>query len=136
MSACGCVFRSVARISINELHRLRREGPHWHFKRFSRDAEYAAELALVAKHELDEQERIILREYFIAGRDWRMVERMTNLGRGQFFHAAYRAQVKFGRAIVARGLFPPHAYFAGVHFQRRECNGASIAYQVYLPEAA
>lgn len=130
------MFRSIARICLATLHRLEAEGPHWNFHRWSRDAEYSAELALIVNKDLAEREAIIFREYFIRRRTWQAVDRQTRIGRGNFFHAAYRAEVKFGRAILARDLFPPYAYFSGLYAERPGPSGASWGYQLFREEAA
>ncbi|MBV9448544.1 MAG: hypothetical protein JO345_21880 [Streptosporangiaceae bacterium] len=109
-SACHCVDRRVARQC---LERLRHE-PRCHWKWFSRDAEYAADVWLVAKRVLDAAGIVILREFLIKDRPWHEVEKTTRLGRGQFFHAVYRTESALGRALMDSPMFPPRKYFSGL----------------------
>jgi hypothetical protein len=90
-------------------------GPHWNQHVWSRDAEYAADLWLIAKRSLDRRERLIYCEYLLQQQPWTVVGPLTKLNRGQFFHSVYRIESKLGRGLLEAGIFPPHNYFAGTY---------------------
>lgn len=100
-------------------------GPHPAAAHFSRDAEYSAELWLIAKRVLDAEERVIYCEFLLHRRPWFEVDKRTKLGRGQFFHAVYRVEQRLGKALLDSPAFPPAAYFAGI--VNRKPEGTTIA---------
>lgn len=126
---CNCVWRRISRIVISRLHLMAGRGPHWNHRVWSRDAEYSADVWLVAKRSLSEVERIIYCEYLLHQRPWRDVEPGTKLGRGEFFHSVYRTEAKIGRACLEAGILP-HNYFAGIyHAGLQTAASAAILHQ-------
>jgi hypothetical protein len=78
--------------------------------------EFMADICLVAKRTLDEDEHRVFRFYFLLGADWKLCCRQMNLERGQFFHKVYRVEEKLGRVyaeLEPYALFPLADYFAG-----------------------
>lgn len=79
--------------------------------------EYMADVCLVARRSLSEQENQVFRFYFLLGADWKLCAKRVNLNRGNFFHLVYRIEEKLGRAFAEvrpYPLYPVSDYFAGV----------------------
>jgi len=78
--------------------------------------EYIADVCLVAKRTLSEEEYQMFRFHYLLGADWKMCGRRLNLDRGNVFHLAYRVEEKLGRAfsdLEPYALFPVADYFKG-----------------------
>lgn len=107
---CGCVLRRISRVAIDRLHVIAARGPHPNHHVFSRDGEYSADLWNVARRALNSAELRIFEKYLLFGLPWNKLAS----NRGEFFHSVYRAEQKFGAALLEHGCFPPHAYFSGL----------------------
>jgi hypothetical protein len=78
--------------------------------------EYIADVSLVAKRTLTEEEHQMFRFYYLLGADWKLCMRRLNLDRGNFFHMMYRVEEKLGRTFAELepyALYPVADYFAG-----------------------
>lgn len=124
---CGCVLKRVSRIVLDRLRTHEQAPPHWNFHRWTRDAEFAADVLLTAKRTLDEKQLIIYRSYLLDERPWFEVEPKTKLGRGNFFHEVYRVEERLGRAFLDSPVFPPQAYFSGM----QDAEGVSLIYRMF-----
>ncbi len=114
-SPCGCVLRNLFRAVLG---RYQREGLRalcarpW--RKWSRAAEFRADVFLVSLGNLTEQEQVIFREFFIADKPWYAVAGRAGLDRGNFFHAVYRIEERLGRLYAELqpfSLFPTDSYF-------------------------
>jgi hypothetical protein len=79
--------------------------------------EYAADICLVARRTLDEDDHRIFRFYFLLGADWKLCCGRLSLDRGSFFHKVYSVEEKLGRAFAELEpypLYPLDDYFAGM----------------------
>jgi hypothetical protein len=108
------VLRAVARLCISRARDIERSHPHPHYLRWTRDAEYSAEIWIVARRQLNAKQWIIYREYLINDRPWAEVDKHVRHGRGNFFHEVYRTEEKLGAALIGSPMFPPATYFAGL----------------------
>ena len=70
----------------------------------------------------------MFRFHDLLGADWKLCARRLGIGRGEFYHAAYRIEQKLGRAfreLDPYPLFPLRSYFGGeVDTRRREATGS------------
>jgi hypothetical protein len=126
---CNCVFRAVFRACFNRYRECVETGKYSSMVslEFSqgRDGgrsygrkmeEYMADICLVAKRTLDEDEHRTFRFYFLLGADWKLCCERMKLERGNFFHMVYRVEEKLGRAyaeLEPYALYPVADYFAG-----------------------
>jgi hypothetical protein len=126
---CKCVFRAVFRACFNRYRECVELGKYSSSvsleftqgkdggRTYGRKIEeYMADLCLVAKRTLTEDEYQTFRFFFLLGADWKLCSRRQNLNRGNFFHQVYRVEEKLGQAFVETrpyALFPLADYFAG-----------------------
>jgi hypothetical protein len=126
---CNCVFRAVFRACFNRYRECVEIGKYSSSvslefsqgkdggRTYGRKIEeYMADVCLVAKRTLDEDEHKAFRFFFLLGADWKLCCRRMNLDRGNFFHMVYRVEEKLGRAFAELepyALFPLADYFAG-----------------------
>ena len=78
--------------------------------------EYMADICLVSKRTLSEEEHQVFRFYFLLGADWKQCCKRLSTDRGHFFHLVYRVEEKLGKAFAELepyALYPVAAYFAG-----------------------
>jgi hypothetical protein len=93
--------------------------------------EYLADVCLVAKRTLSEEEHQMFRFHYLLGADWKLCGRRLNLDRGNVFHLAYRVERKLGRAfsnLEPYALYPVADYFAGTvkRAQRTSLTSAAL----------
>lgn len=126
---CKCVFRAVFRACFNRYRECVEIGKYSSSvsleftqgkdggRTYGRKIEeYMADVCLVAKRTLDEDEHRTFRFFFLLGADWKLCCRRLNIDRGNFFHQVYRVEEKLGRAFAETepyALFPLADYFAG-----------------------
>jgi hypothetical protein len=78
--------------------------------------EYMADLVLIARRALSENDYRLFRYTFLLGADWALCCERLNLDRGTYFHHVYRIQGILGRNFAETEpypLFPLDEYFAG-----------------------
>ncbi|MFB3828970.1 MAG: hypothetical protein ACE15B_19545 [Bryobacteraceae bacterium] len=88
------------------------------WKKWSRAAEYRADVYLGAKERLSDVEREIFRGFCLEGKGWVSLTKRTGLDRGNLFHALYRIEARLGQAFGELGLFPSDEYFLTVRGRR------------------
>jgi hypothetical protein len=131
---CGCVFRGIFRaclgryrVCIETTGRQRQvnfgySGGPTGWKLYGRKhEEFVADFEIISRRILDESEMLILKEYFIKGRDWKYCASKSNWNRGSFFHAVYAVQEKLGRAFRETepyALFPIDEYFRSAEIRK------------------
>jgi hypothetical protein len=126
---CNCVLRSIFRVCYKTFRRLvtqerylsrvslepgigRERRNTWGRK----DEEFIADFHLVTRRHLDDFEYKVFKYHFLLGADWGLCSKRLGIGRGNFFHAAYRIQAKLGRVfreLEPYPLFPIDEYFHG-----------------------
>jgi hypothetical protein len=78
--------------------------------------EYLADVCLVARRTLTEEEHRVFRFHFLLGANWKLCSRRLGLNRGLFYHMVYRIEEKLGRAFAEMEpypLYPVADYFSG-----------------------
>lgn len=126
---CACVFRAVFRACLNRYRECVELGKYSSSvslefsqgkdggRTYGRKIEeYMADLCLVAKRVLEEDEHQVFRFHFLLGADWKLCCRRLNMERGNFYHLVYRVEEKLGRAFAELRpypLYPLSDYFAG-----------------------
>ncbi|MBM3744183.1 MAG: hypothetical protein FJW34_00125 [Acidobacteria bacterium] len=140
---CRCVLRRVFR-SVWNRYEYARDIGFWNgrltielIKRGGmvaghKDAEFAADVVLIARRELDDFHFQVFKAHFLDRLEWRdsvrvlarfvHIARMAGshdlpaIDRGNFFHAVYRLEAKLGRAFLTTApyaLFPTREYYNG-----------------------
>jgi hypothetical protein len=94
--------------------------------------EYIADICLVARRVLTEEEHQMFRFHYLLGADWKLCSRRLNLDRGNVFHLAYRVEEKLGRAFAnlePYALYPVADYFAGTVKRAPRSSLASMRFE-------
>jgi len=126
---CNCVFRAVFRACFNRYRECVEVGKYSSAvslefsqgkdggRTYGRKIEeYMADICLVARRTLDEDEHRAFRFYFLLGADSKLCCKRLKVDRGNFFHMVYRVEEKLGRAyaeVRPYALYPVADYFAG-----------------------
>ena len=106
---CNCVLRAMFRICYDRFRRCTQQEKHlsrvsigpasgsYRPRTFGRkDEEYMADFCLVSRRNLSEIEHQLFRYHFLLGADWTLCTRKLGMNRGNFFHAVYRIEQKWG----------------------------------------
>jgi hypothetical protein len=77
--------------------------------------EYAADVVLAARRNLDEWEWKLFQLHMMEGREWSECCPKLGVDRGNFFHAVYRIEQRLGRVFRETKPYSliPSEYFAG-----------------------
>ena len=113
---CKCALRNLFRAVLGRYRReqIRMLDARRSWRRWSRSAEFLADVVLSSMTRLSERDAVIFREHFLEGRPWYEVCRRVHLDRGNFFHAVYSIEARLGRLYAELqpfSLFPTDGYF-------------------------
>lgn len=103
---CRCIWQRAFRVSLAKYQA-------WLFRCGFSAMVYRADFDLAGKRELSPVEYEAFRAYFILEAGWKHCARRLGLERdkAEFYRWVYRAEIRVGRALVCRGVFPHDEYF-------------------------
>ncbi len=151
---CGCVLRAVFRAcftryrecveltkycsSVSLEYAGNKDGGRVYGRKIE---EYMADVCLIAKRTLSEEEHQAFRFHFLLGADWKLCAKRLNLNRGNFYHMVYRIEEKLGRAFAELEpypLYPVADYFSGTvrRARARSRVGMAETWEAQLPLTA
>jgi hypothetical protein len=91
--------------------------------------EYMADLILVTRRSLSEEEYRLFRFHYLLGADWKLCCRRLKLEKGDFFYQVYRMEEKLGRIFAELkpyALYPTEEYFHGSLSAAVSCSGVRL----------
>ncbi len=100
---CPCVLRKIFRRCLERYHASSPLG--------MRAMIYRIDFDLAAKYTLTARERAAFERYFEAAAPWSQCNGLLALDRGAFFTWVYATEVRLGRALLQREIFPFGPYF-------------------------